>query len=71
MKLLLRSHLKKYFTMIIQKEWKEFKIMKDEGCPTCGSKNFGNIEMKKDSEGLAIWKKQCYKCKKFWQGTIG
>ena len=22
--------------------------MKDEGCPTCGSKNFGNIEMKKN-----------------------
>ena len=45
--------------------------MKDEGCPTCGSRDFGNIEMKKDSDGTAIWKKQCYKCKKFWQGTIG
>jgi len=45
--------------------------MKDEGCPTCGSKNFGNIEMNKGSDGIVLWKKQCYKCKKFWQGTIG
>lgn len=44
--------------------------MKDEGCPTCGSKNFGNKEMKKGSDVLAVWKKQCYKCKKFGQGAI-
>jgi hypothetical protein len=43
--------------------------MDDNGCPTCGSKKFGMIEMKKDIEGLAIWKKQCYNCKKFWHGS--
>lgn len=37
----------------------------DQGCPTCGSKNFGNLEIKIDS-GKPIWKKQCYHCKKFW-----
>lgn len=39
--------------------------MKDEGCPTCGSKNFGMIEMKKVNE-QSQWKLQCYNCKKFW-----
>ncbi|MDH3192441.1 MAG: hypothetical protein OEM18_07135 [Nitrosopumilus sp.] len=37
----------------------------DEGCPTCGSKNFGSIKMEK-KEGIVTWKKQCYNCKKFW-----
>ena len=55
--------------MTIQKEWRAFRIMKDYGCPTCGSKNFGSIEMKKDSEKQAYWKKQCYNCKKFWHGS--
>jgi hypothetical protein len=40
-------------------------MIKDHGCPTCGSKNFGNLEMKKNQDG-ATWKKQCYNCKKFW-----
>ncbi len=39
--------------------------MKDEGCPTCGSRNYGDIEMMKEDNGI-IWKKQCYSCKKFW-----
>jgi transcription elongation factor Elf1 len=56
--------------MTIQKEWRAFRIMKDYGCPTCGSKNFGSIEMKKDSEKQAYWKKQCYNCKKFWHDII-
>tara|TARA_B100001750_G_C15414025_1_gene549308 strand:- start:44 stop:181 length:138 start_codon:yes stop_codon:yes gene_type:complete len=43
--------------------------LNDDGCPTCGSKNFGITEMKKDAEGLGIWKKQCYNCKKFWNGS--
>ena len=37
----------------------------DEGCPTCGSKNFGNLEVKKEF-GKTVWKKKCYNCKKFW-----
>lgn len=42
-------------------------MTKDEGCPTCGSKNFGNMEMKRNKEGNTVtWKKQCYNCKKFW-----
>ena len=41
-------------------------MIKDEGCPTCGSKNFGKIEMKKSDDGVASWKIQCYNCKKFW-----
>jgi transcriptional regulator NrdR family protein len=40
--------------------------MKDEGCPTCGAKDYGVIEIKKEHEGSAIWKIQCYNCKKFW-----
>jgi len=40
-------------------------MLKDHGCPTCGSKNFGNAEMKKHHDGTATWKKQCYNCKKF------
>ena len=39
--------------------------MKDDACPTCGSKNFGKIEMTRDGE-LVKWKIQCYNCKKFW-----
>jgi len=39
----------------------------DEGCPTCGSKNFGSIEMKRNKDDNNVtWKKQCYNCKKFW-----
>lgn len=40
--------------------------MNDDGCPTCGSKNFGTVEMKNNSEHGIAWKKQCYNCKKFW-----
>ena len=43
--------------------------MNDDGCPTCGSKNYGTVEMKKNSEGLVACKKQCYNCKKFWHGS--
>jgi len=43
--------------------------MSGDGCTTCGSKNFGIIEMKKDVEGLVIWKKQCNNCKKIWNGS--
>jgi transcriptional regulator NrdR family protein len=43
--------------------------MNDYGCPTCGSKNFGTVEMKKNGEGAVTWKKQCYNCKKFWHGS--
>jgi len=39
--------------------------MKDEGCHTCGSGNYGDIEMK-NKGGTIMWKKQCYSCKKFW-----
>lgn len=41
-------------------------MMEDQGCPTCGSKNFGNIEMKKNQDAYITSKKQCYNCKKFW-----
>ena len=41
-------------------------MLKDEGCPTCGSKNFGILEIKKISEDKSIKKNQCYNCKKFW-----
>lgn len=39
--------------------------MRDEGCPTCGSDDYGTIEIRKNSDGL-IHKNQCYNCKKFW-----
>lgn len=38
----------------------------DEGCPTCGSKDFANLEIQKTDEGKIIWKNHCYNCKKFW-----
>lgn len=38
----------------------------DFGCPTCGSNDFGKIEMTKRDNGMTMWKKQCYNCKKFW-----
>ena len=38
----------------------------DYGCPTCGSNNFGNVEMIKRDNSIMMWKKQCYNCKKFW-----
>ena len=41
-------------------------MIKDQGCPTCGSKNYGNLEIKKNHDGVATWKKQCYNCKNFW-----
>jgi len=34
--------------------------------PYFGSKNFGNLEMKKNQGGTPAWKKQLYNCKKFW-----
>ncbi len=40
--------------------------MKDEGCPTCGSKNIGALEVRKDSENKPGWRMQCYNCKKTW-----
>jgi len=43
-------------------------MAKDDGCPTCSSKNFGNIEMN-NTDGNITWKNQCYNCKKFWYGT--
>ncbi len=42
--------------------------MKDEGCPTCGSKNFGIIAMNR-LDNQSKWKMQCYNCKKFWYTT--
>ena len=41
-------------------------MTQDIDCPTCGSHNFGNIEMRKNEDGSVSWKKQCYNCKKFW-----
>ncbi|MCH9658533.1 hypothetical protein K0U27_07555 [archaeon] len=41
-------------------------MVNDLGCPTCGSKNFGIMEMEKNNDGNATWRKQCYNCKKFW-----
>ena len=46
-------------------------MVNDLGCPTCGSKNFGNLEMKKNQDGAPTWKKQCYNCKKFWYSEFG
>jgi len=46
-------------------------MLKDHGCPTCGSKNFGSPEMKKNQDMTAIWKKQCYNYKKFWYSESG
>lgn len=40
-------------------------MIKDEGCPTCGSKNYGNIEMK-NTDGNVTLENQCHNCKKFW-----
>jgi DNA-directed RNA polymerase subunit RPC12/RpoP len=42
------------------------KILRDNGCPTCGSMNFGIIEIKRKSETSVERKYQCYHCKKFW-----
>ena len=44
-------------------------VMNDDSCPTCGSKNFGKIEMKRDGNNVK-WKIQCYNCKKFWFDVI-
>ncbi|HUU47729.1 MAG TPA: hypothetical protein VMW55_02995 [Nitrosopumilaceae archaeon] len=41
-------------------------MTKDEGCPTCGSNDIGNLEVKKNLDKTPIWKKQCYNCKKLW-----
>lgn len=43
--------------------------MRDEGCPTCYSKNFGILEMIKDENNISKWKIQCYNCKKFWYSS--
>jgi len=43
--------------------------MKDEGCPTCSSKNFAVLEMMKDIKGSSKWKMQCHNCKKFWYSS--
>jgi len=41
------------------------KILRDDGCPTCGSMDFGIIEIK-NTEDAVRKKIQCYNCKKFW-----
>jgi hypothetical protein len=43
--------------------------MKDEGCPTCGSKNFGILEIENDLKGSSKWKMHCYNCNKFWYSS--
>lgn len=43
--------------------------MRDEGCPTCSSKNFRVLEMIKDENNISKWKMQCYNCKKFWYSS--
>ena len=43
-----------------------FDMVKDEGCPTCGSKNFTNLGVQKNVNGTPIWRKLCYNCKKSW-----
>jgi len=40
--------------------------MKDEGCPTCASKDLGVLEIIKENNGSSKLKMQCYNCKKFW-----
>jgi len=45
-------------------------LAKDEGCPTCGSKDFGNLEVKQNPEKTPTWKKQCYNCKKVWYSNF-
>ena len=37
-------------------------MIKDDLCPTCGSKNFESVT----SSELNANKKQCRNCKKFW-----
>lgn len=45
-------------------------MAKDEGCPTCGSKDFANLGVSKNGSGQAIWKKYCYNCKKSWKNEF-
>jgi len=41
------------------------KILRDDGCPTCGSMDFGIIEVRKLH--ISVRRKiKCYNCKKFW-----
>ena len=42
-------------------------MIKDEECPTCGSKDFANLGVSKHANGLAVWKNHCYNCKKSWK----
>ena len=63
------NNTKKNISLWLFKAHEGNLVMNDDGCPTCGSKNFGIIEMKKDVEGLVIWKKQCYNGKKIWHGS--
>jgi hypothetical protein len=41
------------------------KILRDDGCPTCGSMDYGVLEIK-NSQNMIDKKLQCYNCKKFW-----
>jgi formate dehydrogenase maturation protein FdhE len=41
-------------------------MTKDDGCPTCGSKDFASLAVRKNENGVATWKKHCYNCKKSW-----
>jgi transcriptional regulator NrdR family protein len=41
-------------------------MVKDEGCPTCGSKDYANLGVNKNESGQAVWRKHCYNCKKSW-----
>ena len=41
-------------------------MVNDDGCPTCGSKNFGILEITSNTDDVGISKNQCYNCQKFW-----
>ncbi|NDB32937.1 MAG: hypothetical protein EB163_06815 [Nitrososphaeria archaeon] len=46
-------------------KFKKSDILRDDGCPTCGSMDFGVMEIK-NSQNTVENKLQCYNCKKFW-----
>ena len=40
--------------------------MKDEGCPTCGSKKIVDVDVRISTDGTYTWNKRCDNCKKSW-----
>ena len=61
-------------TLVVAKngtpKFSKSRVLKDEGCPTCGSMDFAITQIMKKSNFIVERKFRCHICKKFWHDDI-